>query len=118
MPATVSLINFVDLASTKERLALYRPSRCVTRACDNSDIPDPRLQILQNEQQTWSDLVQYVRENNVNCDLWVGDTLDVPITPEVAAVIKDSFDRFKAAGGEVSHIKVTYDPVEAEKVLK
>lgn len=61
-------------------------------------------------------MVEYIRQNNVDCDLWVGDTLDVPVTPEVAAAAKTNFERFKAAGGNVSHIKVTHDPVEAQKV--
>lgn len=74
-------------------------------------------QILQNEQQTWSDLVAFVRENDVDCDLWVGDTLDVPVTPEVARTARDQFEHFKAAGGKVDHIKVTHDPAKAVEVL-
>lgn len=61
--------------------------------------------------------MQYVRENDIDCDLWVGDTLDVPVTPEVAELAKDTFERCKAAGGKVDHIKVTQDPAEAAKVL-
>lgn len=63
------------------------------------------------------DLVQYVHENNVDCDLWTGDTLDVPMTPEVAKNARDVFEDLKAAGGNVDHIKVTQDPTEAAKVL-
>ncbi|KAH7177066.1 FAD dependent oxidoreductase [Dactylonectria macrodidyma] len=76
------------------------------------------LKILQNEQRTWSELVAYVRENDVDCDLWVGDTLDVPVTPEVADVAKNHFERFKAAGGKVDHIRVTHDPTEAVKLSR
>ncbi|RFU32978.1 hypothetical protein B7463_g3391, partial [Scytalidium lignicola] len=90
----------------------------IRRACHDFNIFDLKSQILQNEQQTWSDLVQYVRENNVDCDLWVGDTLDVPVTQEVADITKDSFDRLKAAGGKVDHIKVTHDPAEAAKISR
>ena len=75
-------------------------------------------QILQNEQDTWKALVRYVRENDVDCDLWVGDTLDVPMTPEVAVLAKENFERYTRAGGKVDHIKVTQDPAEASKVLK
>ncbi|KAL4796242.1 FAD dependent oxidoreductase-domain-containing protein [Aspergillus venezuelensis] len=74
------------------------------------------LKILDNEQQTWSALVDYVRKNNVDCELWVGDTLDVPVTKEVADAAKETFERFKAAGGNVGHIKVTHDPAEARKI--
>lgn len=73
-------------------------------------------QILQNEQHTWSEVVGYVRRHEVDCDLWVGDTLDVPLTPEAAAIAKATFERCKAAGGKVDHVKVTHDPAEAEKV--
>ncbi|KAH8881112.1 DAO-domain-containing protein [Thozetella sp. PMI_491] len=76
------------------------------------------LQILENEQKTWEALVSYVREEKVDCDLWVGDTLDVPMTQEVAAAAKDNFDRFKAAGGKTDHIKVTLDPTEASKISR
>jgi hypothetical protein len=74
------------------------------------------MQILKNEQDTCSALVRYVRENNVDCDLWVGDTLDVPVTPEVAATAKKKFERFKAAGGKVDHITVTHEPAKAKEV--
>ncbi|KAL4995649.1 FAD dependent oxidoreductase-domain-containing protein [Aspergillus recurvatus] len=74
------------------------------------------LKILDNEQQTWIALVEYVRQNNVDCDLWVGDTLDVPTTPDVAAIAKRNFEWFQAAGGKVDHIKVTHDPTEASKI--
>lgn len=88
------------------------------KAHGDHQLSDISIQILQNEQQTWSDLVQYVREHDVDCDLWVGDTLDVPVDPEVASITKDTFERLKAAGGNVDHIKVTHDPAEAAKVLK
>jgi glycine/D-amino acid oxidase-like deaminating enzyme len=54
----------------------------------------------------------------VDCDLWIGDTLDVPMTPEVASVAKDVFEDFKAAGGKIDHIKITHDPVEAAKISR
>lgn len=75
-------------------------------------------QILENEQQTWSELVQYVRNNKVDCDLWVGDTLDIPMNPEIAGITNGLFERFKAAGGKVDHIKVTLDPAEAAEISR
>ncbi|KAL4748649.1 hypothetical protein BDW72DRAFT_205452 [Aspergillus terricola var. indicus] len=75
------------------------------------------LKILDNEQQTWLALVEYVRQNNVDCDLWVGDTLDVPTTPDVAAVAKRNFERFQATGGKVDHVKSTHDPTEASRFI-
>ncbi|KAJ4303520.1 hypothetical protein N0V90_002416 [Kalmusia sp. IMI 367209] len=76
------------------------------------------LKILENEQKTWSDLVQYVRENDIDCDLWVGNTLDVPISRDAADLARLSFERYKAAGGRVDHIKVTHDPAEAARVRR
>ncbi|KAH8788188.1 FAD dependent oxidoreductase-domain-containing protein [Diaporthe sp. PMI_573] len=75
-------------------------------------------QILQNEQDTWENLVKYVRDNEVDCDLWVGDTLDVAMTQEVATLAEDVFERYKAAGGKVDHIKVTLDPAEARQISR
>ncbi|OTB07281.1 hypothetical protein M426DRAFT_86393 [Hypoxylon sp. CI-4A] len=76
------------------------------------------LQIIENEQRTWESLVKYVRDNQVDCDLWVGDTLDVPMTKEVADLANLTFERYKAAGGKVDHIKVTHDPEEAAKISR
>jgi hypothetical protein len=76
------------------------------------------LQILQNEQQTWVQVVQYIKENNVDCEHWSGDTLDVPITPRAAKIAKETFEKYKAAGGKVDHIKVTEDPEKAAQVRR
>ncbi|KAK6085218.1 putative FAD dependent oxidoreductase [Seiridium cupressi] len=76
------------------------------------------LKILQTEQQTWSDLATYVQENSVDCNLWIGDTLDVPVTTSAAEIAKSIFESYKAAGGKVDHIKVTHDPTEATKDAK
>jgi glycine/D-amino acid oxidase-like deaminating enzyme len=76
------------------------------------------LKIMQNEAATWSSLVAYVRDHNVDCDLWVGETIDVPLDDEVAAAAKDMFERYKAAGGQVEHISVTQDPVDAARISR
>lgn len=119
MPGTASQTNGAGSPGTRQNLGLSRLLRLV-RPLDRY-IYVPRLQlisrqILENEQQTWSALVDYVKKNNVDCDLWVGDTLDVPVTPEVAEATRRTFDRFKAAGGKVDHIKVTHDPIEAAAI--
>ncbi|KAF1358401.1 DAO-domain-containing protein [Lizonia empirigonia] len=67
---------------------------------------EPAIKILNNEADTWNALVNYVWDNNVDCDLWVGDTLDVPVDDEVAKVAREVFQRYKEAGGKVDHIKV------------
>ncbi|KAJ4318926.1 hypothetical protein N0V94_004156 [Neodidymelliopsis sp. IMI 364377] len=76
------------------------------------------IKILKNEADTWSALVKYVRDNNVNCDLWVGDTFDVPVDDEVARIAEEVFERYREAGGRVDHIKVTHDPAEAARMSR
>ncbi|KAF2108120.1 FAD dependent oxidoreductase [Lophiotrema nucula] len=76
------------------------------------------VKIMQNEKATWEALVGYVRANNVDCDLWVGDTIDVPLDDEVAKIAEDVFENYKNAGGKVDHIKVTKDPAEAVKISR
>jgi glycine/D-amino acid oxidase-like deaminating enzyme len=76
------------------------------------------IKILNNEADTWNALVSYVRENNVDCDLWVGDTFDVPVDDEVARLAKEVFDRYREAGGRVDHIKSTQEPGEAAKITR
>ncbi|KAH7389681.1 FAD dependent oxidoreductase-domain-containing protein [Phaeosphaeria sp. MPI-PUGE-AT-0046c] len=76
------------------------------------------VKIMENEAATWKALVEYVQENEVDCDLWIGDTLDVPVTDEVAKTAKEMFERYKAAGGKVGHITVTHDPDEAVKMSR
>ncbi|WRT64413.1 uncharacterized protein IL334_001345 [Kwoniella shivajii] len=75
------------------------------------------LKILANEQQTWQDVVSYIRKHNVDCDLWVGKTLDVLMTKELAETAAKNFSDFELAGGDTSKIEVTTESVEAEKAV-
>ncbi|KAL1737943.1 FAD dependent oxidoreductase-domain-containing protein, partial [Schizophyllum fasciatum] len=74
-----------------------------------------KVRILANEQETWEKIVAYVRENDVDCDLWVGKTLDVPVTDEVAESTAAIFEACKAAGGPVDKVEVITDKAEAVK---
>ncbi|WWC86544.1 uncharacterized protein L201_001421 [Kwoniella dendrophila CBS 6074] len=76
------------------------------------------LKILANEQKTWEGVVQYIKEHKVDCDLWVGKTLDVLMTDDVAAIAAKTFADYKEAGGDVSKIQVTIDQQEAEKISR
>jgi glycine/D-amino acid oxidase-like deaminating enzyme len=76
------------------------------------------VKIMNNEAETWKALVTYVQDNNVDCDLWVGDTMDVPLDEDVAKTAKEVFERYRDAGGKVDHIQVTCDPAEAAKISK
>jgi glycine/D-amino acid oxidase-like deaminating enzyme len=79
---------------------------------------DQAIKIMNNEQATWRALVAYVKQNNVDCDLWIGDTLDVPLDDEVAKIAREVFERYAVAGGKVDHIKVIHDPVEAAHISR
>ncbi|KAJ7667035.1 DAO-domain-containing protein [Mycena rosella] len=74
--------------------------------------------LLEHELETWSRLVEFVRAENVDCDLWVGDTLDVAMSQELAIKAIEVFDAYKAYGGKVDHITYISDPAEAEKVSR
>ncbi|KAJ7253268.1 FAD dependent oxidoreductase-domain-containing protein [Mycena rebaudengoi] len=74
--------------------------------------------LLEHELETWSRLIKFVHEEKVDCELWVGDTTDVAMSPEVASTLSAAFEACKASGGKVDHIKYISDPVEAEKVLR
>ncbi|OCF45328.1 hypothetical protein I317_00851 [Kwoniella heveanensis CBS 569] len=76
------------------------------------------IKILKNEQETWEALVSYVKKHDVNCDLWVGKTLDVLMTDEVAQIAAKTFAEYKAAGGDVSKIEVTTEPESAETISR
>ncbi|KAJ7618032.1 DAO-domain-containing protein [Roridomyces roridus] len=80
--------------------------------------------LLDHEFKTWSKLVEFVEKAKVDCDLWVGDTFDVAMSPEVARDVVAAFDAYKAYGeksaygGKVDHINYISDPAEAEKVSR
>ncbi|KAF2642394.1 DAO-domain-containing protein [Massarina eburnea CBS 473.64] len=76
------------------------------------------IKIMNNEAATWRALVSYVKENNVDCDLWVGDTLDVPLNDDVAKIAREVFERYKDLGGKVDHISVTHDPADAARISR
>ncbi|KAJ6493199.1 DAO-domain-containing protein [Mycena sanguinolenta] len=74
--------------------------------------------VLENELETWTRLVDYIRKENVDCDLWVGDTLDVAMSKEVASYLGGIYNDYKAYGGKVDHINYISDATEAEKVSR
>ncbi|KAL1407892.1 hypothetical protein Q8F55_007328 [Vanrija albida] len=71
--------------------------------------------ILSNEGETLEALIDYVRTNDVQCDLWTGKTLDVLMDTESASVAAKTFTAFAAAGGDTSKVEVTTTPAEAAK---
>lgn len=75
------------------------------------------MKILANEQETFERVVGYIQKYNVECDLWVGKTLDVVIDEEVATKTASIFERYRAAGGNVDHVEHITDRTEAIKVI-
>ncbi|KAJ6516668.1 DAO-domain-containing protein [Mycena vitilis] len=74
--------------------------------------------LLEHEFETWTHLVNFVRKENVDCDLWVGDTFDVAMSQDIVNKSVAVFEAYTAYGGKVDHIKHISDPVEAEKVSR
>nr|KIR84852.1 hypothetical protein I308_05028 [Cryptococcus tetragattii IND107] len=74
--------------------------------------------ILKNEQDTWESMAAYVRKHNVQCDFWIGKTLDVCMTDEVAEIAAKTFSDYFEAGGDVSKIEVTTGSKEAEEISR
>ncbi|KAK7445712.1 hypothetical protein VKT23_014707 [Stygiomarasmius scandens] len=73
------------------------------------------LKILANEQETFEKLVEYVRANTVDCDLWVGKTMDVAMTEEVAAQCAENFNQLREDGGKIDGVEWIQDREEARK---
>ncbi|KAF8177552.1 DAO-domain-containing protein [Mycena galopus ATCC 62051] len=74
--------------------------------------------LLEHEFENWSRVVKYIGQENVDCDLWVGDTFDVAMSQEVASRAAASYNAYKAYGGKVEHINYVSDPAEAEKISR
>ncbi|KAJ6493198.1 DAO-domain-containing protein [Mycena sanguinolenta] len=79
---------------------------------------DQAKKLLEHEFETWTRLVNYIQKENVDCDLWVGDTLDVAMSKEVATQGAGVYNAYKAYGGKVDRINYISDAAEAEKVSR
>ncbi|KAK3712115.1 hypothetical protein LTR37_009206 [Vermiconidia calcicola] len=73
--------------------------------------------IVENEKLVFEKLDAFVKEHRVPCDLNSTTTFDVCLTPEFAAYERESFEAYKAAGGDVSHVKF-YEGEEARSRTK
>ncbi|ORY35319.1 putative FAD dependent oxidoreductase [Naematelia encephala] len=80
--------------------------------------PEQALKIMDNERETWEKVVQYVKDENVDCDLWVGKSYEVSMTPDVAEQATKIYADVVAAGGKTDNITVVTDPAEAEKISR
>ena len=70
------------------------------------------LKIIANERSVFHHMNEFVKQHNVPCDFNPATTFDVCLTRDFADFNARSFQEFKDAGGDVSHIKI-YEGDEA-----
>ncbi|PIG83456.1 hypothetical protein AARAC_010090 [Aspergillus arachidicola] len=75
------------------------------------------LKIIANERLVLEKVDEFTKKHGVECDFNLTTTFDVCMTPEFAAYEAESFDAYKNAGGDVSHIKF-YEGEEAQTKTK
>lgn len=63
------------------------------------------LKIVANERIVLQRVDDFVKKHNVDCDFDIQPTFDVCLTQEFADYEAKSFQAFKEAGGDVSHVK-------------
>ncbi|KAK7043508.1 FAD-dependent oxidoreductase [Favolaschia claudopus] len=80
--------------------------------------PEQAKKLLEHEFVTWSRTVEYICKENVDCELWVGDTLDVAMTAEIASRAAAVYNAYKSYGGNLDNVQYISDPMEAEKVSR
>lgn len=76
--------------------------------------PEQALKIIQNEKLVLAKVDEFVKKHEVECDFHYTTTFDVCMTEEFAKYEAESFDSFKQAGGDVSHIQF-YQGKEAKR---
>ncbi|ODN72873.1 hypothetical protein L202_08300 [Cryptococcus amylolentus CBS 6039] len=76
------------------------------------------IKILANEKRTWQAMVAFIKDNEVDCDLWTGKTMDVFMDEESTTKAAGVFQAFQEAGGDVSAIEVTSERSKARKVSR
>ncbi|EXJ89830.1 hypothetical protein A1O3_02897 [Capronia epimyces CBS 606.96] len=67
---------------------------------------DQARKVVENERLVLHKIDEFVKKHNVPCDFNFTTTFDVCMTPEFATYEAAAYDAFKAAGGDVSHVKV------------
>jgi glycine/D-amino acid oxidase-like deaminating enzyme len=77
--------------------------------------PVQARKIIENEKLVFERVAQFVKEHNVSCDFHETTTFDVCLTEEFVKYQAESFEAYKKAGGDVSHVKVYEDPEEARR---
>ncbi|KAJ5786241.1 uncharacterized protein N7503_011453 [Penicillium pulvis] len=76
--------------------------------------PEQARKILENERVVLENVRNFVKEHNIDCDFNYMRTFEVALTDEVVDSLSKSLVAFKAAGGDVSHVKY-YEGEAAKK---
>lgn len=63
------------------------------------------MKIIANERLVLDKIDEFIRKHDVQCDFNLTTTFDACLTAEFAAYEAETFKSFKAAGGDVSHVK-------------
>lgn len=79
--------------------------------------PDQAKKIIENEKLVLERVDEFVRANSVPCDFELSTTFDVCLTEDFAKYEAESFEAYRAAGGDVSHVQF-YDGEEAKVKTK
>lgn len=72
------------------------------------------LKIIANERLVLERVDAFLQKHEVQCDFNLTTTFDVCMTPEFASYEAQSFEAYKQAGGDVSHVKY-YEGEEAQE---
>lgn len=75
------------------------------------------LKIIANERIVLQRVDEFINKYNVTCDFHRTTTFDVCMTPEFAEYEAASFDAYKNAGGDISHVNY-YTGAEAQQKTK
>lgn len=70
--------------------------------------------IVENEKLVFERVDAFVKEHNVPCDFNSTTTFDVCLTEEFATYERESLEKYRAAGGDIAHVKV-WEGEEAKK---
>ncbi|KAI6865595.1 FAD dependent oxidoreductase [Hortaea werneckii] len=78
---------------------------------------DQAKKIIENEKVVFERVAAFVEKHNIPCDFHKTSTFDVCLTTEFAEYEAQSLEAYRAAGGDVSHVKV-YHGEEAKARTK
>ncbi|KAJ5649505.1 FAD dependent oxidoreductase, partial [Penicillium longicatenatum] len=67
--------------------------------------PEQARKILENERVVLENARKFVKEHNIDCDFNYMRTFEVALTDECVDLLSKALTAFKAAGGDVTHVK-------------